>query len=306
MNDELLPGPDQAPRCSPFTRELGVHPAGTAIAADQVLVADVPLPWPMPIKSHPRLEGMMDVAGGGRVATRLLAGVPEHGGTGIRVMRFRRTGASAIRSVYRIGSDEELGPLIADLADDGDPAGMRIEGPDADFRTALVCTQGSHDVCCGTDGMRLVDDARAAFPGLEIIRVSHTGGHRFAPTAFTFPDGRMWGHLDLALLGGILDRSVDPAVAARHCRGWWGAGKGEPQAAEVALFGRFGWAFDAVDRELAVLDDADGVSTVVVTTEDLRLLVDVAVGREVPTISCRAPGGRPAKPGVEYTAIPRI
>jgi hypothetical protein len=58
-----------------------------------------------------------------------------------------------------------------------------------------------------------------------------------------------------------------------------------------------------VDREVQVLDDADGVITVEVRTTDLRFLVDVAAARQVPTIACRAQGGLPYKPAVEYRAL---
>ena len=82
-------------------------------------------------------------------------------------------------------------------------------------RQVLVCTHGVRDTCCGAQGTRLA----AALPGLgagvRSWRTSHTGGHRFAPTALVLPEGTAWAYLDLEVtLVGIVDRTLDPRVAA--------------------------------------------------------------------------------------------
>lgn len=299
--ESLLPAGDAAPRCSAFAREIGLRPTGTAIRADQVLVADLPLPWPAPVKTHPLLHGLMDVAGSSPLPTRLLAGVATHDEDGLRVRRFRRAGGTASRVDYRVPMSR-FGELIGMIATD-DPALDELEVAAGPVDAVLVCTQGSHDVCCGTDGLRLFDAVRSRFLGVEVIRVSHMGGHRFAPTAFTFPDGRMWAGLDEQLLAGILDRSGDPARLAARCRGWWGVEQGPAQVAEVAAFETVGWSLDRVDRRAEVIDDRGDVVTVAVHASDLRFLVDVEATREVPTIACRAAGGLPYKADTEYRAL---
>jgi len=300
--ESLLPPPDEAPRCSVFASQIGLNPSGSAIRADQVLVVDVPLPWPSPVKTHPLLEGLMDVAGSSRVPTRLLAAVP-HGGGELTIRRFIRSGATTERTDYRVPMNG-LASLVALIAGE-DPAAddHRVAAGPPD--TVLVCTQGSHDLCCGTDGLRLFRSAVDRFAGVELLRVSHLGGHRFAPTAMTLPDGRMWANLDLDMLGAILDRTGDPVELATKCRGWWGADKGPAQVAEVTLFADLGWRLDDMDRRVTVTEEADGISTVEIRTRDLAFVVDVVAAREVPTIACRSAGGLPFKPAVEYRALPR-
>ena len=156
----------------------------------------------------------------------------------------------------------------------------------------LICTQGSHDVCCGSEGARFAAEAET-IPDLTVYRVSHTGGHRFAPTAMTLPDGRMWAHLDLDLLGSILSRSAAPAEIADRCRGWWGAAPGPDQIAERAVFAQLGWSFNDRDRTVAT-ESVDGVSVCRVTAGNESWVVTVAIDRYLPTIACRQPGGLPA------------
>jgi hypothetical protein len=90
-------------------------------------------------------------------------------------------------------------------------------------------------------GTQLALNAAGAWPGVRVRRCSHTGGHRFAPTGFTLPDGRAWGFLDARILDAIVRRAGPPPVRG-HYRGntaldSWG------QVAERELFERFGWAW---------------------------------------------------------------
>ena len=72
-------------------------------------------------------------------------------------------------------------------------------------------------------------------------RTSHTGGHRFAPTALILPQGQYWAYLDEGSLRSILDQSGDPAELAGQYRGSAACGSGAEQAAEREAFVRHGW-----------------------------------------------------------------
>ena len=68
-----------------------------------------------------------------------------------------------------------------------------------------------------------------------------------------------------------------------------------------------GREFDRMDRTVTVdpPDDAGNANgssphLCTVSTADRSWIVAVTVGREVPTIACRQPGGLPVKAGVEY------
>ena len=79
---ELLPDPDVSVRCAEFSRQIALDPGGTALAVDEIIVADVPLPWPKPVFDR---DGFEDIPKWVRVAAdqarpvRVLAGVPLSG-----------------------------------------------------------------------------------------------------------------------------------------------------------------------------------------------------------------------------------
>ena len=117
------------------------------------------------------------------------------------------------------------GPVIED---DGAPVDL------------LICTHGARDRCCGSLGMglwRATEDVRT----VRRWRTSHTGGHRFAPTALVLPQGQYWAYLDHRSLLSILDQSCDPAELAGQYRGSAASGSGAEQAAEREAFVRIGW-----------------------------------------------------------------
>ncbi len=313
--DQLLPSTEEAPRCADHGRSIGLDPGGTAIRADRLLLVATPLPWPKPVFDHPTLLGVRDAATASALPTRPLGFVPDgstgnertylDGGSTEVVLFDRGRAGSAIERRFVIEDAEAMTALLAAVSRNDvvslDSQAATV-GPVTSL-VVLVCTQGSHDVCCGSDGARFAAEVDG-LPGCTVYRVSHTGGHRFAPTALTLPDGRMWADLDLAALRQIMSKTGDPSQIADRCRGWWGADVGPAQVAERAVFEAAGWATEAADRVIDDVGPGDGdpptASRFAVTVAGERWEVVVEVGREVPTISCRQPGGQPAKPGWEY------
>ena len=346
----LLPAADEMPRCAVHAASIGVDPGGTSICADAVALVEVPLPWPKPVFASGLLEGfasMMDLAVG---PTRLLAAVPSHGaetrhavggradtstggtstagtspagtvrmalhcrtGTGTNVYRFTADGAAGLRLLFAHLARRTPSDPIAERA------GFTMTEAARDERAVLICTQGSHDVCCGSKGTRLAADFEAvqradntqdldvpdslptSSAQVTVYRVSHTGGHRFAPTAMTLPDGRMWAGIEAGELAAILDRTADTAALAQRCRGWWGAPTGPPQVAERAVFERVGWPLEDMARETRFSLNGTNWDIQVVADQAKRVWnVSVAAGRTVPTITCRALGGLPAKRATEF------
>ena len=87
----------------------------------------------------------------------------------------------------------------------------------------LVCTNAKRDVCCAVRGRPLAADAAAALPE-QVWECSHTGGHRFAPTAVVLPHGQTLGRLTVEIAvdavraaahGQLAPKTLDP----RHNRG---------------------------------------------------------------------------------------
>lgn len=311
---ELLPEPTESVRCADYARGLALDPVGTAIRADRVVIVAVPLPWPKPALAHPMLVGLRDALDGSDQPVRLLAAVPDPGRTH-DVVVFDRTDGGAVERRFVVddgGDGVALAAFGAALAGgEAEPARL-LSQHDTPDPAVLVCTQGSHDICCGSDGARLATELTAdpLLGGqVSIYRVSHTGGHRFAPTIMTLPDGRMWAYVDRSAVEQIVAASthgpaptheLDPGLAGR-CRGWWGADTGPAQVAERAVFAEIGWPLDLGARAVSIVDEPEPGRVVCrVDTDHGAWMVAVIVGREVPTIACREPGGHPAKPGREY------
>ena len=332
----LLPAADAAPRCAVHAAGIGLDPGGTAICADAIALVEVPLPWPKPVFAEGLLKGfssMMHLAVG---PTRVLAAVPPADAVAsadgastdrVGVMLHWRDGASTRAAYFEADGAEGLRRLFGHLEhhlpsapapDDADFVSFAcLEGEAA----VLICTQGSHDVCCGSEGTRLAADFEAvlrayresgddgpydgrpmASDGVTVYRVSHTGGHRFAPTAMTLPDGRMWAGIEAGELASIIDRNGDATALADRCRGWWGAPTGPAQVAERAVFAQVGWPLEDMAREISQTRTAAGWNVEVAAPEaGRRWTVEVEAARDVPTIACRALGGLPAKPATEFS-----
>lgn len=300
--------------CASFTRELRASPAGSGLALDRIVVVSIPGPWPKPALNHPSLKPLVAPLTASTAMTRLFAGEPVDGVGVVEV--FERVGLGAtVTSFWPSGnaSDTSQQAWLEQIIDlvAGTPLGAmaattidpRVDGGSAHHSdlaepVMLVCTQGSHDTCCGVHGETLAQLISTTRPQVQVRRVSHTGGHRFAPTAMALPHGRMWAWIDAPLLDRILDGAPTADDLSMRCRGWWGVAKGRAQVAEIAARIEHEQAF--VDEPSVVAHPKRGPGAYEVTTGSAAWLVDVAEKRTVPTIACEAPGGLPVKQSVEY------
>jgi len=111
----------------------------------------------------------------------------------------------------------------------------------------LVCTHGMRDKCCARFGQPLFRDASHSaksgeLPNTRLWRVSHIGGHRFAPTAISLPDGRYYGRLTLSALQAIVTRGGLIQQLTSVYRGW-GLLPTPLQALERQLMLQYGWSW---------------------------------------------------------------
>ncbi len=316
FDTSLLPAADDSPRCAVHAEEIELRPGGSALFVDEIIVVDVPRPWPKPVWAADGFTAVPEwVMAAGEVGrrVRVLAAVGDERADVAKVVVHRRVAGSG--QLERVEHRCTPG-LVRDLL-----SLLLLEGLEASPQTVvdvpvpiaelLICTQGSHDVCCGSRGTAMAGEIEAVRPGVSVRQVSHTGGHRFAPTGITLPDGRMWGQFDLDEMVGILDRAGSPASVAERCRGWIGA-DGPGQVAEAAVLALVDdWVFDELDRtvevDAEVGADGDGWRCTVGAGE-LKWTVGVGLGRSVPSIKCGQLGGGKAKPGTEYvvTSPPQV
>lgn len=297
MDHDLLPVGAEAPRCSEFARSNALLPPGSGLFLERTILVTVPLPWPKPALAHEWLQSASYLKSS-PVISRLFAVEPIDAAMFVEV--YERHGNSARLYRTSIEHPDQIEPTIAAIAKTplGDlPSADQVAfGP-----TFLVCTQGSHDTCCGTTGVVLADEIEAG-RDYTVRRVSHTGGHRFAPTLLAFPEGRMWAFVDLEMVDRIATNSNTAADFINHGRGWWGAKTGPAQVAESVV--RAELAADPFVAPTITAGDAEAGepgTTFNVQVGEHQWVVQVEVGRIVPSISCESPGGLPAKPGREFT-----
>lgn len=287
-------------RCSVWTAAQGFDPVGSATRFDRLVAVEVPQPWPADVADM-EWVAPIDVPEG----TRVQAIVDDLGRTDGTVLltRWDRVGARLQGHDWRVAGDDVPDALAA-LVAGGDPGGERTEAPDE----ILICGHGARDRCCGGPGTRLTVEVRAALGGvLRVRRTSHLGGHRFAPTALTLPDGRMWGFLDADVIGDIVHRTMAPAEAREFYRGnvaldpW-------AQVVEAEVLATAGWAAVDFDDELEATTTVDGDRAAVELRWSSGGIVDqrtgsVEVVARYPVLRCGMPPEAAKKDAPEFRLV---
>jgi hypothetical protein len=281
-------------RCSPWTQAQGVDPIGSAGSFDELLLVEWALPWPADVSEVEALA-----AAAAHPGARVMMVVPQADSAedGLRrVVHHRRTTTHHLDGVDHRVAVDAIPELLQSLL-------SRPEQPLRDWPTVvgdappevLVCGHGRRDPCCGRWGTLLHVELAARGSGARVWRCSHTGGHRFAPTAITLPDGRAWAYADVALLDGVLSRTADLPSLARHDRGCTALDQWA-QVVERALFVEHGWAWLAGEiTEVRTEVADDGRSAVVDVGWRLpdgrtgRARGEVEVARTLPVLVCGEP-----------------
>ena len=100
----------------------------------------------------------------------------------------------------------------------------------------LVCTHGTRDACCAVRGRPIVAALARALPD-EVWECTHLGGHRFAGTLLSLPDGTCLGRLDPDTAVGAVLAHREGRVDGRYLRGqtrWIRRGPGRARAVLTA------------------------------------------------------------------------
>jgi hypothetical protein len=242
------------PRCSQWARDVSLDPAGTAPQFDVLVVVEHPLPWARDVSEDPLLSEIALAAaahaGAGRTF-RVQAAVGDPEQPERRVVVFDR-GRDAFAGYGRAEGSaivSNLVPLLGELM-----SGPFVAPSTPEVTDVLICTHGARDRCCGSSGTRLWVEAAQRLQGVNVWRTSHTGGHRFAPTGFTMPDGGCWAHLDEEVLLGLVERTLPTSVAAAHMRGCT-AFEPAVQVADQAVLAERGWDWVSYSRSGGQVDD---------------------------------------------------
>ena len=292
---------DRAIRCAEWTHSAAVRPGGSAGTYQTIILVETPPPWPNDISEIPTLAEAVGLCS----ATRVLAVVPRRAITDIlTIVCWQRNGTTGYTGVDYAVRPTRVAEFLRRLV--SEPSAPQPEAVGPSPRDVLLCAHGRRDRCCGRLGTLLASDAASRWPDTRVWRCSHTGGHRFAPTGFTFPEGRGWAGLDVPVLDQIMRTDDDEwSSLAFHHRGFVGFDSWA-QVAEDALLQRLGRSWGSTADRTATTAIGDGGRTAVVTfswSDDLgprTADVTVVTSRDVPVPVCGAPIAASKKTSPEY------
>lgn len=272
------PAPDIAKAyCNCLAQERGLSPIGHADYFEDALIIETPLPWPMDMmqKAGALPQPVVDLLAlwvqdyregkGYPHRPMVVAPDPVYSQRGYRRVMFytRPTGLFAqFNKVEYLLPTEEVGALVWSLYQDREALSQfeRYRVPEAEtLRDLLVCTHGTVDAACAKFGYPLYKHMRDRHnPAAERVwRVSHFGGHVFAPTMMDMPTGHYWGYVGAEQADQIMRRDGDTAALQNHYRGWAGAHDGFEQVAEYDLWQQHGWEWIHFPRQAAILAQED-------------------------------------------------
>jgi hypothetical protein len=236
-------------RCATVARQEGLDPLGTAGHYRGFLLVDWPLPWPSDLGEVEALQPVVAALAG--TGIRLQGTVPASADERRVVLYRQPAGADGFAGYERIERrvPADSGAVVAEaielLASESTGSDTPTDPAGAVGGHVLICTHGRRDACCGRQGTALVmlvaTDPDIAAAGYTVARTSHTGGHRFAPTAVVLPEGTMWAYLDDELTARIVLRQGPVEAVLDHYRGSTGVGSPALQAVERAAFAEVGW-----------------------------------------------------------------
>lgn len=250
--------------CSLCARQASLDPAGHAHAYEHVLAVEIPLPWPETMYDTPGVlpQELLDFRAlviesyqrGEPIRSTCVAIAPDraYSQPGFRrVISYRRPQghfAEFTQQEYLV-PEELYGPLCwAQLVAPEDlPRFDEYLLLSATTRDLMVCTHGSVDAACAKFGFpiyrylrQLADQSQGQ---LRVWRVSHFGGHVFAPTLLDLPEFRYWAYIEREQADLLFDRQCDAVQLYDHYRGWAGFDSAFLQTAERELFVKFGWSW---------------------------------------------------------------
>ncbi|MGB7818182.1 MAG: sucrase ferredoxin [Ornithinibacter sp.] len=245
-------------RCSVAFRDRGDPLAGSAPVASRWLLIEHPGPWsPEPLETPP-LQGA--------VGAEVERSCAAFGGRVLLIRRPGRRGSvEGERSWFAVDTVRGtwvhgLWHTAADLVRAVTSLGVELSNSDDDAPPmVLVCTHAMRDACCAVRGRPIATSLARTWPD-EVWECTHLGGHRFAGTLLSLPDGACYGRLDPDMAESVVARHRDGLAEARYLRG---TTRWEPAVqaalAEVLRAGPPGPVDDAVPGSV----DVDGDVTMV-------------------------------------------
>ena len=202
-------------RCSNASRESGEPMLGSAPVARRWLLIEHPGPWSKDHLETPRIAGpsrapSRPAAPNSRAARSSCAARSPHPGRGACLV-CRRLGPRNLG--HRHVAHERRPPRRGRRARRALTQSESLAEP-----MLLVCTQGTRDACCALRGRPVTAALAKVWPD-EVWECTHLGGHRFAGTFISMPDGTCYGTVDLPNAVEVVRSHRSGEVDARTCVG---------------------------------------------------------------------------------------
>ena len=207
--------------CSDLSREAGESMVGTAATVEAWFLLEYSGVWgakateenvlPRPVQNW--LKEQVSSVGDGRlqfIKQDRSAGLP---GTSFFVALSREVAPSIYQ--FQLDAYEDLLDLDVQAIASGDSSYDEFIYSESLY---LVCTNGKRDRCCAQNGLALFHGL-VEYAGEAVWQCTHLGGHRFAPTLLTVPDGAYYGRLTPADLAALVKSQQDGQVYLDNLRG---------------------------------------------------------------------------------------
>lgn len=205
-----------APRCSDGSAAAGEQLAGSAPAALGWVALEQNGPWGARAFTQSHLpvdvgRGIEERAAAHRLRPALVRRPGRHADDPRSAApRTVLVAHSVVERTWLLEGAVEDPAALLDLdwaalaAGDADAVRRSLPGSVRSERShLLVCTNGTRDLCCAAKGRPLALGVADALPD-QVWEVTHTGGHRFAPTAALVPAGTLHGRLDVPAATAVL------------------------------------------------------------------------------------------------------
>jgi hypothetical protein len=255
--------------CNHVAIEKGLDPAGSAGYFQDAIVMEMPFPWKrdyasmaLPAEMMKLLElWMQRYRETGVYGHRplLIAPDEDYSKEGYRRVIFytrpQAPFAEFTQTEYLV-PEAEMGALIWAWYEAPETL-SKYEScrQDTKARDILVCTHGAVEAACAKFGYPLYKHLRENYTNenLRVWRVSHFGGHVFAPTLMDMPKGDYWAYVEIEQGEQILRREGAIHQLYKHYRGWAGLEAGFLQAAERECLMLEGWAWQQTPKTGRIL-----------------------------------------------------
>jgi len=254
--------------CHQLAIERGLDPIGYAGDFEDAIIIEMPLPWkrnmmqaenflPDEMKSLLELWLQQYYDGHGYPHRPLIVAPDElyHKAGYRRVMFYTRSDGliTQYNKTEYLVPESKLGQLAWSLYETPRllPEFEQYRVTEADnIRDLLICTHGAVDAACGKFGYPLFKTLRDDYTSdtLRIWRVSHFGGHVFAPTVMDMPLGHYWAYIDTEQVEPLVNYSGHPTAMRGHFRGSALIGNSFLQVADCELWQRHGWEWFTYEK----------------------------------------------------------